>query len=163
MFGFEKNENEQEEVEILYAPVSGKIFKIEESPVSIFSRKIMGDGFAIESACSKIFAPVSGTVTLTQGQTIGLIREDGLEVLFHISFSDAEFSSRQYNFTVEVGDFVNGGEEIGRVDIAVDGPADLIKTAMIVFTNTLDKLADFTVDYADKIGGAKIGIASVKK
>ncbi|GAB2025385.1 PTS glucose transporter subunit IIA [Lactovum odontotermitis] len=151
MFGFE------EKCETLYAPISGKIFKIEEAADTVFSHKIMGEGFATAVDGSQIFAPVTGTVTLVQRHAVGLIRSDGLEVLLYLKVECP------YKFTIIAGDNINGGEKIGQIDLVSARHADSAKTVMIVFTNTTDKLTDFTVDYRETAGGDVIGRANVKR
>lgn len=151
MFGFE------EKCETLYAPISGKIFKIEEAADTVFSHKIIGDGFATTLNGSQIFAPVTGIVTLVQRRAVGLIRSDGLEVLLYL------IAECPYKFTVMAGDNINGGEKIGQIDLAAAKLTDSAETVMIVFTNTAEKLTDFTVDYRETAGGDVIGRANVKK
>ncbi|GAB2027900.1 PTS sugar transporter subunit IIA [Lactovum odontotermitis] len=162
MFGFGKNEKVLMDDKALYAPISGKIFKIEDCSDYVFSQKIIGDGFAIEPTDGKIAAPVSGTVTLAQGHAVGLTRADGLEVLLHIGVDTVTLNGSPYQLTVKVDDVVDGGAEIGRVDLAEIEAAGFEKTAMIVFTNTADKLADFTVNYGEAAAAEKIGQANVK-
>jgi PTS system beta-glucosides-specific IIA component len=162
MLGFGKKEKELKDDKTLYCPLTGKVINIEETSDPVFAKKIMGDGFAVEPADGRIYAPVSGIITLLQGHAVGITRADGLEVLLHIGIDTVSLSDNLYNFNVKAGDNVGGGEEIGTVDFAAIEAAGLEKTTMIVFTNTNDKLSNFTVDYAAATGGEAIGTANVK-
>ncbi|MDR0300218.1 MAG: PTS glucose transporter subunit IIA [Streptococcaceae bacterium] len=162
MFGFGKKKKELKDDKTLYAPLAGQVLKIEETSDPVFSQKIMGDGYAVEPTDGKIFAPVSGTITMVQGHALGFTRADGLEVLLHVGIDTVSLNGAPFNFTVKVDDVVDGGEEVGSVDLAAVEAAGLAKTTMVVFTNTADKLADFTLNYESVDGGATIGSANTK-
>ncbi len=49
-------------VENIYSLTNGEILDIEEVPDSVFSSKLMGDGFAIKSNDGLIYSPVDGTI-----------------------------------------------------------------------------------------------------
>lgn len=49
-------------VEKIDSLTNGEILDIEEVPDSVFSSKLMGDGFAIKSSDGLIYSPVDGTI-----------------------------------------------------------------------------------------------------
>lgn len=52
-----------EKVEVAFeAPVTGKLQKLEDVKDDVFSKKMLGDGFAIDPSNGKIVAPVDGTI-----------------------------------------------------------------------------------------------------
>lgn len=83
MFGIGKKKELKDDKE-LYNPVSGEVIELSKVNDPVFSKKIMGDGFAVEPKENKIFAPVSAKVTLVQGHAIGFKRADGLDILLHL-------------------------------------------------------------------------------
>ncbi|GAB2026159.1 PTS sugar transporter subunit IIA [Lactovum odontotermitis] len=164
MFRLGKNKSEKENADNgLYSPVKGEMISIDKVSDPVFSQKIMGEGYAVEPADNKVYAPVSGTVTLLQGHAVGFVRSDGLEVLLHIGLDTVSLNGAPFAFKVKEGDIVNGGEEIGTADFAAIEAAGLEKTVVVVFTNTENKLADFKVNAdAQAAGGEKIGEAVTK-
>ncbi|MFN1884347.1 PTS glucose transporter subunit IIA [Clostridioides difficile] len=49
-------------VEKIDSLTNGELLDIEEVPDSVFSSKLMGDGFAIKSSDGLIYSPVDGTI-----------------------------------------------------------------------------------------------------
>lgn len=161
MFGIEKKKELRDD-KSLYAPVSGEVINLSTVNDPVFSKKIMGDGFAVEPKENKIFAPVSAKVTLVQGHAIGFKRADGLDVLLHLGIDTVALKGLHFKIKVKVDDIVNGGDELGSVDWAQIEAAGLDKTTMVIFTNTKDKLSEFNVNYGPATSGSELGKASVK-
>ena len=73
-------------VEVL-APLTGTTVSIEEVPDPVFSEKMMGEGIAIKPTTDTVVAPFKGTVKMlmpNSGHAVGLLSEDGLEILIHV-------------------------------------------------------------------------------
>lgn len=160
MFGLGKKK-ELVDDKVLYAPVSGEVIELSKVNDPVFSKKIMGDGFAIEPTGGKIFAPVASKITLIQGHALGFTRADGLEVLLHIGIDTVSLNGVPFNIKAKVGDIVNGGDELGSVDWAKIEAAGLDKTTMIIFTNS-DKLDSFNVKYENTVEKHAVGQATTK-
>ena len=154
MFGIGKKKELRDD-KSLYAPVSGEVINLSTVNDPVFSKKIMGDGFAVEPKENKIFAPV-------QGHAIGFKRADGLDVLLHLGIDTVALKGLHFKIKVKVDDIVNGGDELGSVDWAQIEAAGLDKTTMVIFTNTKDKLSEFNVNYGPVTSGSELGKASVK-
>ncbi|MQW23357.1 MULTISPECIES: glucose PTS transporter subunit IIA [unclassified Lactococcus] len=161
MFGFGKKK-ELVVDDSLYAPLAGQVIPIEEVSDPVFSKKIMGDGFAVEPDGNKIYAPVTARVELVQGHALGFVRADGLEVLLHVGIDTVSLKGAPFNFKVKVGDIVDGGDEVGTVDWAQVEAAGLMKTTMVVFTNSNEKLARFDIAKGQTTAATKLGTAAVK-
>lgn len=160
MFGLRKKKEIQDD-EMLYAPVSGTVIEISDVKDPVFSKKLMGDGFAIEPTGNKIYSPVASKVTVVQGHAIGFTRDDGLEILLHIGIDTVSLDGAPFKYRVGVGDIVNGGDEIGSVDWAQIEAAGLEKTTVVIFTNS-DKLNSFDVRYEKVEGKEILGKAQTK-
>jgi PTS system beta-glucosides-specific IIA component len=161
MFGLGKKK-ELKEDKTVYSPIEGQVVKIEDVSDPVFSKKIMGEGYAVEPTAGTLYAPVSASVTLVQGHALGFTRADGLEVLLHVGIDTVSLNGAPFKFKVKVGDIVDGGDEVGTVDWAQVEAKGLAKTTMVVFTNTADKLADFTVNYGQASAGSNVGQANTK-
>ncbi|RZI49806.1 PTS sugar transporter subunit IIA [Lactococcus kimchii] len=160
MFGRGKKKELQDD-KALYNPVLGEVIAISEVKDPVFSKKMMGDGFAIEPTGSKIFAPVASKITIAQGHAFGFTRADGLEVLLHIGIDTVSLNGAPFKLKAKVGDIVNGGDEIATVDFAQIKAAGLEKTTMIIFTNGAEKGLDFSVNYGSAQATEKIGVATI--
>ncbi|MDE5285979.1 MAG: PTS glucose transporter subunit IIA, partial [Buchnera aphidicola] len=62
----------------IIAPLSGNIINIEDVPDVVFSKKIVGDGIAIQPSDSTILSPVNGTIgkILDSMHAFSIISED---------------------------------------------------------------------------------------
>ena len=161
MFGIGKKK-ELKDDNGLYNPVSGEVIELSKVNDPVFSKKIMGDGFAVEPKENKIFAPVSAKVTLVQGHAIGFKRADGLDILLHLGIDTVALKGAPFKIKVKVDDIVNGGDELGTVDWGQIEAAGLDKTTMVIFTNTKDLLSGFEVKYGSANARDELGQASVK-
>lgn len=53
----------KKKAEAFFAPVDGTFVPLSEVADPVFSQKMMGEGFGVQPASSKIYAPIKGTVT----------------------------------------------------------------------------------------------------
>ncbi|MQW22059.1 MULTISPECIES: glucose PTS transporter subunit IIA [unclassified Lactococcus] len=161
MFGFGKKKIVKAD-KILYSPFDGHVFKMEEVTDPVFSKKILGDGFALSPESSVILAPVAAKVVLVEGHAIGFVRADGLEVLLHLGIDTVNLAGLPFQFSVKKGDVVEGGQEIGQVDWQAVEKAGYEKTTLILFTNANQCFNSFDINYGDVKAGTPLGAASVK-
>ncbi|MDR0199159.1 MAG: PTS glucose transporter subunit IIA [Streptococcaceae bacterium] len=161
MFGFGKKKELKEDA-TLYAPIAGEVIALSEVSDPVFSKEIMGKGYAVEPTDGKLVSPVAGTVTLAQGHALGFTRADGLEVLLHVGIDTVSLNGAPFKFSVKQGDVVDGGDAVGTVDWAQVEAAGLKKTTMVVITNTADKLGELSVTPGTATTGAAIGNATAK-
>ena len=90
----------------IYAVANGKIIYIEEIPDTAFSNRLIGDGLAIETSSTEIFAPcygkISSIATTLHAFTITL--NDGAELLIHIGLNTLQTQSHYFQYHVKVGE-----------------------------------------------------------
>lgn len=147
----------------LYAPFDGEILKLEHVKDPIFSEKTMGEGYAVEPTGETIYAPVSGRVRMVQGHAAGFDTADDLQVLLHIGIDTVSLDKSVFEFNIKEGDSVRAGQAIGRVNWKAVEEAGLEKTAIVVITNTAEKLERLQISDSGKVkGGSPIGEAIVK-
>lgn len=147
----------------LYAPFDGVLLKLESVKDPMFSEKTMGDGYAVEPTGDTIYAPVSGTVRLVQGHAAGFSTVDDLQVLLHIGIDTVTLDQSVFEFTIKEADTVKAGQVIGRVNWQAVADARLEKTAIVVITNTAEKLKSLQIDSGKVKGGTPIGQAVTKE
>ena len=120
------------------APVSGEAVQLGETSEPLFSSEAMGKGIAIKPANETVFAPVSGTVTalVESSHAVGLLADDGCEVLVHIGIDTVEMAGDGFSCRVSQGEHVSLGDSLidfSREKIAAAGFDD---TVFVVVTNT---------------------------
>ncbi|HEH6741876.1 TPA: PTS transporter subunit EIIC, partial [Clostridioides difficile] len=102
LFGVPKeaiNEDEDEELvfnennENFVSPAKGKIVALENVPDETFSKKMLGDGFAIDIIDGKIVSPISGKLetVFSSGHAFGIKGTNG-EVLIHVGIDTVELN-----------------------------------------------------------------------
>ncbi len=110
-----------EKVEVAFeAPVTGKLQKLEDVKDDVFSKKMLGDGFAIDPSNGKIVAPVDVTIdsVMDTKHAITLKTNKGhLDVLMHLGLDTVELKGKPFIINVKPGDKVKAGTQIGSMDI----------------------------------------------
>ena len=102
---------------VLLAPLSGTMRPITEMPDPVFSSKAMGDGLAIEPAAGAdtVVAPADATVAATMpgsNHAIGLVLDDGTELLVHVGVDTVEMGGDGFACLVEQGQRVSAGQPL---------------------------------------------------
>lgn len=143
MFSFMKKER------ILSSVANGRIVNLTKVPDEVFSKKILGDGFAVIPTNGNIFSPADGTITdVTESlHAYCLTSDDGLEILVHIGIDTVELKGSFFTPLVKKGDKVRRGEALAYADI--DGIRDkgYNPATMVVITNT-EKLSEYKINEA---------------
>ncbi|MEY8443036.1 PTS glucose transporter subunit IIA [Lactococcus ileimucosae] len=161
MLGFGKKKSLSDDTG-LYAPLSGTVIDLEQVADPVFSKKVMGDGYAIEPTSNQIVSPVAGEITLVQGHALGFKRADGLEVLLHLGIDTVSLNGQPFHIKAKLGDKVEGGDKLGRVDWQQVEAAGLPLTSMILITNTSEKLDSLSIEKGKAQAGDKLGQAKAK-
>ena len=104
----------------LVAPASGKIMDVEEMP-NVLS-EFNGRGFAIRPQEGKIYAPFDGVVrfTFTTRHVIGLVSENGLEMIVHIGIGTVNMRGQGF-----ISHYVDG-QKVKAGELLMDFDRDLI-------------------------------------
>ena len=118
--------------------VDGTVIAIEAVNDQVFSQKMMGEGFAVEPTGTIVVAPLSGTVTAVfpTKHAIGLVTEDGIEVLVHMGLDTVEMTDQAFDVFVKEGDHIEQGTKIAEADWEKVRAAGKGTTVVIVFTNS---------------------------
>ena len=141
-----------EEVETV---ADGQVIAITDVKDPVFSQKMMGDGFAVEPENGKIYSPVAGTVTsvFPTKHALGLLTENGLEVLVHIGLDTVSLEGKPFEVHVSEGQRVAAGELLVTADLEAIKAAGRETSTVVVFTNAA-AIKSVTVE--------KLGQAAVK-
>ncbi|WP_375178536.1 glucose PTS transporter subunit IIA [Enterococcus rotai] len=126
----------------LHATAKGNYIPLENVPDEVFSTKMMGDGFAIDSVDGTVFSPVSGTVTtiFPSKHAIGIKTANGIEVLVHMGIDTVALAGKGFELFVKVGDKVSTDSKIAQMDIAYIRSQGKETMIIVVITN-MDRIA----------------------
>ncbi|MBD9891328.1 PTS sugar transporter subunit IIA [Enterococcus faecalis] len=134
MFNLFKNKK-QEGISIT-APCSGRIIPISEVNDPIFSKKVLGEGFAVIPEDQMIYAPLAGYVTsvFPTKHAIGIKSEEGIEYLIHIGVDTVELQGEPFTLLIKEGDRVSSKTPLVKVDFDKIKKAEKDSAVIIVFT-----------------------------
>jgi len=138
--------------EVIASPMDGKVLPLADVNDEVFSSKMMGDGAAIIPEDGKVFAPISGevTVTMDSNHAIGLTSKQGAELLIHIGLDTVELDGKGFKAHVQKGDQVTAGDLLLEADLSVIKEEGYDATTMIILTNS-DNYDDIKVSKEQNI------------
>jgi sugar PTS system EIIA component len=98
----------------IYAPISGHLTPIEQTPDAIFATKIIGDGIAIEPTQHHMVAPFDGVLykIYPQNHAFSIRSQYGLEIIVHFGIDSIELNGEGFKRLVEEGTIVQAGTPI---------------------------------------------------
>ncbi|MFJ7724623.1 beta-glucoside-specific PTS transporter subunit IIABC [Neobacillus sp. NPDC097160] len=126
----------------LPAPLKGEMIPLEKVDDAVFSSGAMGKGVGIEPTEGIVSAPFDGKVAtlFPTKHAIGLISEDGVEVLIHIGLDTVQLGGKHFESHVESGSIVKKGDKLVTFDIQAIKEAGYKTTTPVIITTTADYL-----------------------
>ena len=148
-----------EEVETV---ADGEVIAISDVKDPVFSQKMMGDGFAVEPENGNIYSPVAGTVTsiFPTKHALGLLTDNGLEVLVHIGLDTVSLEGKPFEVHVAEGQKVAAGDLLVTDDLEAIKAAGRETSTVDVFTNA-QAIKSVTVETFGKVA-VKTVVAKVE-
>lgn len=140
----------------LLAVCDGTVIPMEEVKDPVFAQKMMGDGFAITTTGSELYALHDATVSMLfpSNHAFGLTFSDGMEVLVHIGIDTVNENGKGFECHVKLNKQIKAGDLIMTIDRAYLQSRGYDLTAMIIFTNN-EKYQSFTCEYGKQVIGGK--------
>lgn len=161
MFGFKKKESKREE---LLAVVDGKLIPIEEVKDPVFSEKMMGDGFAIDSIGDTIYACADAEVSMVfpSNHAIGLTLKNGMEVLIHVGIDTVNENGKGFHCLTKQGEQVKKGQPLLKMDRSYLSEQGYDLAVIVIFTKK-DAYKEFTRETVDEVtGGETVAVTYTK-
>ena len=99
-------------VNAIKSPISGKVIELEKVDDPVFSSGAMGKGIAIEPTDNRVYAPFNGTIEFIADtkHAIGLLSEDGVEVLIHVGMDTVKMQGRGFNVKTSANSKIKAGD-----------------------------------------------------
>ena len=136
----------------VHSVADGQVINIEDVKDPVFSQKMMGDGFAVEPENGKIVSPVAGKVTsiFPTKHALGLVTDNGLEVLVHIGLDTVSLEGKPFDVKVTEGQTVAAGDLLVEANLDAIREAGRETSTVVVFTNT-DAIKSVKVEHTGKL------------
>lgn len=144
----------------LCAPVTGRVIKMSDVPDPVFSGEVLGKGCAIWPDEEVVYAPISGTVSVTMGHAVGITSADGVEVLVHVGVDTVDMEGKGFTGYVKQGDAVKAGQPVLKMTKSAIAEAGHPDCVVLAVSNTAD-FADVALT-ADPESTVSAGAAVVK-
>lgn len=129
-----------EEKEEIVSIADGNIIPLSEVPDPTFAGEILGKGAAVQLESDEIYSPVDGTVAsvFPTKHAIGLLSDDGVEVLIHVGIDTVQLEGRHYDVKVEAGQKVKKGDLLLLCDREAIEKEGYQTVTPIIISNTAD-------------------------
>ena len=136
----------------VHSVADGEVINIEDVKDPVFSQKMMGDGFAVEPENGHIVSPVAGKVTsvFPTKHALGLVTDNGLEVLVHIGLDTVSLEGKPFEVKVTEGQTVAAGDLLVEADLDAIREAGRETSTIVVFTNA-DAIKSVKVEHTGKL------------
>ena len=146
----------------VHSVADGEVINIEDVKDPVFSQKMMGDGFAVEPENGHIVSPVAGKVTsvFPTKHALGLVTDNGLEVLVHIGLDTVSLEGKPFEVKVSEGQTVAAGDLLVEADLDAIRAAGRETSTIVVFTNA-DAIKSVNVEHTGKLA-ANAPVATVE-
>ena len=147
----------------IQSPLAGRVKNLSEAPDPVFAQGVMGQGVVIEATEGKLVAPVSGVVSVLfpTKHAIGLVSDEGLELLMHIGMDTVNLDGEGFTAHVKQGDRVSVGDALISFDMAAIQAAGYPVATPVIVTNQNDFQTDVMRELpCDVVRGEAIFTAS---
>lgn len=126
----------------ILSPVKGGIIPLDQLKDTAFSTGLLGDGLGILPSEGKVYAPADGVITVLfpTSHTIGMLLDNGVELLVHIGMDAVELTGNYFEALVKQGDKIKKGQVLLRFDIKAIEKAGYVLETPVIVTNSKDIL-----------------------
>ncbi|WP_431800779.1 N-acetylglucosamine-specific PTS transporter subunit IIBC [Microbacterium sp. bgisy203] len=129
----------------LRQPVEGAVVPLADVPDPMFAAGTMGPGIAVDPTGDTIVAPADATVAsvFPTGHAIGLVLDDGTELLIHVGIDTVGLKGDGFETLVEAGQKVTAGTPLIRFDPEKIRAAGLSAVTPVIVLNNEDATVTF--------------------
>lgn len=133
------------------SPMSGHVVPLSEVPDTTFSDEMVGKGAAVIPTEGVVLSPFSGKVYMIPEtkHAIGLLSDEGVELLIHIGLDTVELQGKYFEVLVEENQPIEKGEPLLNFDIDQMAAEGIQLMSPVVVTNSAQYLDLLTAEVAD--------------
>lgn len=127
-----------ESTAIVSSPMAGRVLAMASVPDPVFASGAMGHGVAIDPTEGKVYAPFDGKVSMVAKtkHALGLISEDGVELLIHIGIDTVKLDGAPFTVHTEPKSEMKKGDLLVEFDIAAIKAAGYSTVTPVIVTNS---------------------------
>ncbi len=132
--------SEKPEDAVVLAVTPGTINPLSTAPDEAFASGMLGQGAVIQPSKGEVIAPFDGKVSVffPTKHAIGLVSNDGIEVLVHVGVNTVELNGKYFDAKVSQGDTVKKGQPLLSFEVDQIAKAGYPTETMVLVTNTPD-------------------------
>ncbi|MBA5250451.1 PTS transporter subunit EIIC [Enterococcus hirae] len=121
----------------LQTVAAGEVIDLATVNDPVFSKKMVGDGFAVIPTTGEVVAPVTGKVVsiFPTKHAIGMETEEGAEVLIHMGIDTVQMDQPAFEILVTEGQTVEAGAKLAQMNLTEIKNEGKDITIMVVFTD----------------------------
>jgi glucose-specific phosphotransferase system IIA component len=120
----------------LAAVADGTLVELKYVPDEVFSKKVLGNGVAIQITSQEIVAPANGNIDMIYPHAFGITLYNGIQVLVHIGLNTVSLNGEGFQPIKGQGVKVKKGETIIKLDKNLIESKGYNLITMIVVTET---------------------------
>ena len=107
------------------SPLAGRVMALPSVPDPVFASGAIGNGAAVDPTVGRVVAPFAGTVVtvLPSKHAVGLISEDGIELLIHVGIDTVQLQGEHFT------SHVRAKQQVAKGDLLLEFDVDAIKEA----------------------------------
>lgn len=132
----------------LETPIEGEVVELAEVPDDVFSSKLLGEGFAIIPTGNKVYAPMSGEITVLfpTKHAVAITTDEGLEILVHVGIDSVNLNGEGFTAHVNQGDKVKKGDLLLTLDLDIikQKAKSVISPVIITNMNNVENINVYT-------------------
>ena len=124
------------------APATGVFEKLEKLSDPVFSKGMMGQGFAIDAKNETIVSPIDGFVSsiFPTKHALGIKTKSGIEILVHVGIDTVELNGEGFDIKVQEGQKVKAGDILMTINFVVFEKNHKTKDVIVVFPDYQDEI-----------------------
>lgn len=127
-----------EEAKKILSPLKGQVMPLESVNDEMFSKKIIGDGVAIDPSEGIVYSPIDGLVIMTTAtnHAIGIRTNDGVEILIHVGLDTVNLNGQFMETLVKDNSEIKNGTPLIKFDINKIKDLNIDLVTPVIVTNT---------------------------
>ncbi|MBP2623489.1 beta-glucoside-specific PTS transporter subunit IIABC [Streptococcus oricebi] len=135
-----------------FSPLAGQVLALSEVEDAAFSLGALGQGVAILPEEGAVYAPADGQVSVVfpTGHALGLVLDNGMEVLIHVGMDTVQLEGKGFKTLVKAEERVHKGQKLVEFDRDLISAAGYPLVTPVVVTNSAD-LSSLELTQARKI------------